>query len=209
MAEIKPRFEFRTFAQNFGIVEEKIRQMAPCEKIRESSEIYIMAAGNNRKNTKVRDDLMDIKVFIQEEKGLEQWNPLMKSQFPLDTEMIKAKLFPILDVSIPEFKQEVYTLGQFLANIVHPHRDLTAVHLFKRRFAFTINDCIAEIGEVFVNGAFVKTVNIESVDIDAILKAKEMLALEAYENVNYLLAIKRIIGMEPLPPSFYLKTRHQ
>jgi len=36
-------------------------------------------------------------------------------------------------------------------------------------------------------------------DIDAILKAKEMLGLTEYENVNYLLAIKRVIGMEPLP----------
>lgn len=58
MTEIKPRFEFRTFAQSFGRVLCKLRQAAPCEKIRESSEIYIMSAGNSENNTKIRDDLI-------------------------------------------------------------------------------------------------------------------------------------------------------
>ena len=30
------------------------------------------------------------------------------------------------------------------------------------------------------------------------LKVKQMLGLHEYENVNYLLAIKRILGMQPL-----------
>ncbi|MCP4152943.1 MAG: hypothetical protein GY757_34745 [bacterium] len=205
MSEIKPRFEFRTFAQNFGITEEKIRQLSKCEKIRESSEIYIVSAGNNENNTKVRDALMDIKVFVKEEKGLEQWNPRMKGSFPMKTAMIKEDVFPAFSVDEPEFKRDEYTLQQFLDEIVYPHNQLSAVRVFKRRFAFTINECIAEIGEIYINGAFIKTANVESVDIDAILKAKKMLALDDYENVNYLLAIKRIIGMEKLPENFYLK----
>ncbi len=71
MTEIKPRFEFRAFAQDFGIVEEKIRQLSPVEKIRESLEVYIISAGNNENNTKIRDNKMDIKVFVQEKQGLE------------------------------------------------------------------------------------------------------------------------------------------
>lgn len=205
MAEIKPRFEFRTFAHDFGIVEEKMRRLSPCENLRESSETYIMSGGNNENNTKVRDDLMDIKVFVKEERGLEQWNPRMKGRFPMDAAVIRDQVFPAFGVELPELKRETYSLAQFLGELVIPHRDLTAVHVFKRRFAFTINDCIAEIGEVFINGAMVKTVNVESVDVDAILTAKKMLSLEEYENVNYLIAIKRVIGMEPLPAHFHLK----
>jgi len=205
MGEIKPRFEFRAFAPNFGIVEEKMRQLASCEKIRESSEIYIMSAGNNENNTKVRDDLMDIKVFVKEEKGLEQWNPRMKGAFPMKAETIKNDVFPAFGVEIPEFKREEYTLEQFLSEIINGHKDLQAVRVFKRRFAFTINGCIAELGEIYINGALIKTVNVESVDIDAIIEAKNMLSLNDYENVNYLMAIKRVIGMEPLPGNFYLK----
>jgi len=205
MSEIKPRFEFRTFAQEFGIVEEKMRRLSKCEQLRESSEIYIMSAGNNENNTKIRDGLMDIKVFIKEEKGLEQWNPRMKGSFPMKASMIKGDVFPAFGVDLPEFKRDEYTLQQFLNEIVGTHNDLAAINIFKRRFAFTVNECIAEIAEVYVNGALIKTVNVESVDVDAILKAMEMLSLTECENVNYLMAIKRIIGMEQLPDNFYLK----
>lgn len=198
MDGIKPRFEFRAFAQNFGIVEEKLRKLSPVEKIRESAEIYIMSAGNNENNTKIRDRFMDIKVYVTEEKGLEQWNPLMKGEFPMKTPFIKDEVFPAFGVALPEFKRDEYTLDQFLSELVSPHPDLTAVNIFKRRFAFTINGCIAEIAEIMVNGASIKSVNVESVDTDAILQAMDMISLKGYENVNYLLAIKRVIGMEPM-----------
>ena len=76
MEEIKPRFEFRTWARNFGKVEEKLYALSTCEKIRESNEIYIISAGNNENNTKIRDRLMDIKVLVQEKKrGLSSGTP--------------------------------------------------------------------------------------------------------------------------------------
>jgi hypothetical protein len=208
MSEIKPRFEFRAFAPDFGIVEAKMRQLAPVEKIRESLEIYIMSAGNNENNTKIRANLMDIKVFVQEQKGLEQWNPRMKGEFPMSVATIRDEVFPAFGVALPKFSREVYTLDQYLNEIIKPHPDLAAVNVFKRRFAFTINNCIAEIGEVFVNGAKIMTANLESVDVDAILKAKEMVVLTPFENVNYLLAIKRIIGMEPLPEDSVFRARY-
>ena len=198
MAEIKPRFEFRTFAEEFGIVEEKMRQLSPVEKIRESLEIYIMSTGNNENNTKIRDKLMDIKVFVKEEKGLEQWNPRIKAEFPMLVSTIRDKVFPAFGVKIPEFTRDIYTLQQYLDEIIKPHPELVAVNVLKRRFAFTINNCIAEVGDVYINGAKIKTANLESVDVDAIFKAMQMVELNNYENINYLLAIKRVIGMEPL-----------
>ena len=72
MNAIIPRFEFRAFAQNFGMVEEKIRRLGKFEKFRESSEIYILSAANNKYNTKIRNNLMDIKFFLKDEKGLQQ-----------------------------------------------------------------------------------------------------------------------------------------
>ena len=73
------------------------------------------------------------------------------------------------------------------------------MNVFKRRFGFTINGCITEIAQLLINGAAIQTVAVELENIDAILKAEEILGLTEYENVNYLLAIKRIIGLEPLP----------
>jgi hypothetical protein len=201
MAEVKPRFEFRTFAQNFGQVIQKMRKLSPIDKIRESSEIYIVSRTNNENNTKIRDKLMDIKVFVTKEKGLEQWNPRMKGEFPMKTDLIKNEVFPAFAVTMPEFSRAEYTLEQFIAEVIRKHHDLTAVQVFKRRFGFMINDCITEYAELLINGAAISTVAVESVDIDGILKARELLGLQEYENVNYLRAIKRIIGMEALPDS--------
>lgn len=199
MGKIIPRYEFRAFAQNFGMVETKMRQLSPCAMIRESAEIYIVSAANNENNSKIRDVKMDIKELVEKKQGLERWNPRMKGEFPMDTDIIASQVFPAFAVKTPEFTRESYTLDQYLSELIAPHPELSAVQVFKRRFAFTINGCITEIAQLLINGAAIQTVAVELEDVDAILKAKEILGLNEYENVNYLLAIKRVIGMEPLP----------
>lgn len=199
MAEIQPRFEFRTWAQTFGRVVEEMRAHSACEKIRESAETYIVSAANDRNNTKIRDNLMDIKELVAERDGLEQWNPRMKGAFPMEADRLRAEVFPAFEVEMPPLARDSYTLDQYLGEVIRPHPDLAAVNVFKRRFAFTINDCIAEHAEILINGAALQTVAVESTDVAAILEAKRMLGLDVYENVNYLRAIKRVIGMEMLP----------
>jgi hypothetical protein len=181
------------------MVETKMRKLSKCEIIRESPEVYIVSAANNENNTKIRDIKMDIKELVEKKQGLERWNPRMKDEFPMKTEVIKNEVFPAFAVKEPEFTRDEYTLDQYLNELIIPHPELSAVNVFKRRFAFTINGCITEIAQLLINGAAIQTVAVELEDIDAILKAKEILGLMDYENVNYLLAIKRVIGMEPLP----------
>jgi len=199
MNTVIPRYEFRTFAQNFGRVEDTIRSLSRCEKYRESREIYILSVDNNENNTKIRDDKMDIKVIVKEEQGLEQWAPRMKGEFPMVVETIRDEVFPALGVPVPWFERSRYTLDQFQYELIRPHKDLSAAQVIKRRFGFTVNGCITEIADLLVNGAAIRTVAVESEDPEAVLHAMEILGLGAYENVNYLLAIKRIIGMEPVP----------
>ena len=204
MEGIKPRFEFRTWAKNFGKVEEKLYALSSCEKIRESKEIYIISAGNNENNTKIRDKLMDIKVLVQEKKGLEQWDPLMKGEFPMGATMLREEVFPAFSVEMPELSHNEYSLDMFLRDVIQPHPQIIPVQVFKRRFAFTVEDCITELGEIQFNGAAQQTVAVESVDIEAILKAKDILGLNDYENLNYLRSIKRVLGMEPFPGMYEL-----
>ncbi len=142
---------------------------------------------------------MDVKVFVKEEKGLQQWKPRMKGEFPMSAEVIKNDLFPAFGVDLPEFNRDTYTLDQYIDEIIKPHPLLMAADVFKRRFAFTVNGCITEFAQLLINGAAIQTVAVELEDVDAILKAMKILGLTEYENINYLLAIKRIIGMEPLP----------
>jgi hypothetical protein len=57
-----------------------------------------------------------------------------------------------------------------------------------------VNDTICEVGEVLINGARVITVNSESTEVEDIKKTMQDVKLTGIENINYLQAIKRIIG---------------
>ena len=193
----KPRFEFRTFGQDFeeaAYLMGRLSMPVP-EKVweRESDEIYIMSRANDHNNMKIRDGKMDIKVFVTEEKGLEQWNPLMKGEFPLAAKMLSEDVFPAFQVTAPSFDQDTYTKDEFLA-MVAAHPDLQAVKVHKHRFGYMVNNTICEVGEVLINGASVMTINSESTELDDILKTMELTGLTGVENINYLQAIKRVIG---------------
>ena len=199
MQVIIPRYEFRAFAQNFGLAEEKMRKLSKLEKFRESSEIYILSSSNSRNNVKIRYQTLDIKVLVQEEKGLQQWKPSIQADFPVKMEILRDEVLPALGATVPQFHRSEYTQDQLLEDIMRRHPDLVFARVIKRRFGYMINDCISEIAELLVNGAAIKTMAVESTDTDAILKTKEMLGLQEYENVNYVMALKRFVGLEPLP----------
>ena len=193
----KPRFEFRTFGQNF---DESAKRMARLsvpipEKVweRESDEIYILSKTNDINNTKIRDGKMDIKTYVQTVDGLEQWNPLMKGEFPIAKEVLLNDVFPAFMVKMPELLKDTYTVDEFLA-MIDENVDLQAVRVHKQRFGYMVNDTLCEVGNVLINGAKVVTINSESTELDDIKKTITDCRLEGNENLNYLQVIKRIIG---------------
>jgi hypothetical protein len=193
----KPRFEFRTFGRDFdeaAYLMSRLSVPVP-RKVweRYSEEIYILSKTNDVNNTKIRDGKMDIKTFVQEVDGLEQWNPLMKGEFPIKAEVLKNEVFPAFKVDMPALEKDEYTLEEFL-QIIKDHPDLQAVSVEKERYGYMVNDTICEYAVVHVNGASIVTVNSESTELDDIKKTIKDLELEGVENINYLQAIKRIIG---------------
>jgi hypothetical protein len=194
----KPRFEYRTFGQNFDKAAARMARLSvPVpEKVweRTSTEIYIVSRTNDINNTKIRDGKMDIKTFVQSVDGLEQWNPLMKGEFPISAEILKREVFPAFQVTMPELNRDIYTYEQFM-EIVESHPDLQAVRVYKQRFGYMVNNTICETGVVLINGAKLVTINSESTEVEDILKTIKDVGLEGVENINYLQAIKRVIGM--------------
>jgi hypothetical protein len=193
----KPRFEFRTFGRDFdeaAYLMSRLSVPVP-RKVweRYSEEIYILSKTNDVNNTKIRDGKMDIKTFVQEVDGLEQWNPLMKGEFPIKAEVLKNEVFPAFKVDMPALEKDEYTLEEFL-QIIKDHPDLQAVNVEKERYGYMVNDTICEYAVVYINGASVVTVNSESTELDDIKKTIKDLEIEGVENINYLQAIKRVIG---------------
>lgn len=198
----KPRFEYRSFGQNFDLAHYRMSRLSvPVpEKVweRHSDEIYIISRTNDINNTKIRDGNMDIKTLVQTYQGLEQWNPLMKGEFPMKTEIIRNEVFPAFQVSLPDFTKEEYTFEEFM-HLIYTHPDLAAIRVHKQRFGYMVNNTICEYAVVLINGARVVTVSSESTEVEDILKTISDLRLEGVENINYLQAIKRVIGMIQKP----------
>jgi len=198
----KPRFEFRSFGQDFTAAHKRMARLsAPVpEKVweRKSDEIYIVSRANDVNNTKIRDGKMDIKTFVQNVDGLEQWNPLMKGEFPISREVLEKEVFPAFMVKMPALTKDTYTYDEFIA-MVKANPDLAAVRVHKERYGYMVNDTICEVGIVLINGAKVYTINSESTEIEDIKKTIAECGLEGVENINYLQAIKRVIGMTDKP----------
>ncbi len=195
--ESKPRFEFRTFGQDFEeehYLLSRLSMPVP-EKVweRTSEEIYILSKTNNINNTKIRNGKMDIKTFVTEKEGLEQWNPLMKGEFPISKKVLTEDVFPAFKVEMPELSKEEYSLDEFI-DMIKAHNELAAVRVKKLRYGYMVNDTICEFAEVLINGAKVYSINSESTEIADILKTMEQTGMNKYENINYLQAIKRVIG---------------
>lgn len=198
----KPRFEFRTFGQNFDSAHHRMARLSmPIpEKVweRHSDEIYIISRTNDINNTKIRDGKMDIKTYVQTVDGLEQWNPLMKGEFPIKSEVLENEVFPAFMVEMPKLENEITTYEEFI-QMIKNHPDLAAVRVHKQRLGYMVNNTICEYGEVLINGAKIVTINSESTEVDDILKTIKDVRLEGIENINYLQAIKRVIGMTDKP----------
>jgi len=194
----KPRFEFRSFGQSFEDAHKLMARlsMPVPQKVweRSSDEIYIVSRTNNINNTKIRDGKMDIKTYVQTVDGLEQWNPLMKGEFPIKKEVLENEVFPAFKVEMPALSKTEYTIVEFLT-MISDNPNLQAVRVHKHRFGYMVNDTICEVANVLINGAKVVSINSESTEVEDIKKTLSDVGLEGVENINYLQAIKRVIGM--------------
>ena len=190
---IVARWEWRTFGAEFEDAEKKIRSYEQ-GNFKESEENYILSRKSDE-NTKIRDDLMDIKALQNvDEHKLEQWLPIMKEGFPINLEALK-KLFPIFKISEPPFERTEYTYDQFLNELIRPNENLRVVNVKKKRYIYVINNCVVEIAETIFDEAPLKTICVEHEDPDNVYKTVVELGLKDYPNVNYIQAMKKTTGM--------------
>ncbi|WP_456406884.1 hypothetical protein [Caldithrix abyssi] len=193
MEKIIPRWEWRTFGQDLrqGI---KAIQAYPEGKVRKSGEIYILSEKSND-NTKIRDELMDIKTLLRvNQDGLEQWTVLLKAGFPIHINDL-AIVYKAFNLPLPYLKKDEYSYDEYLNNLISPNKALHIVNVVKERHGFTINDCIVEIAYVTFNNQPIQTIAVEHADPELVIKTVKELGLDHYENVNYIKAMKRYVGL--------------
>jgi len=203
VSAVIPRYEFRIFGNNLEKYIKKIEELSPREMTREMDSVYMLTSWKRKNNVKIREGVMDIKVLEQEHLGLQQWNPFLVGEFPLDSDVIKTVVFPAIGIESPMFERKNYSLKQFISEVVTVDPDLAVAYVWKTRHAYTIGGCITEIAEIKVNGASIKTICIESEDPDKVIDAKQLIGINSkVENVSYPLALKRIMGLTALPETW-------
>jgi len=200
VSTVQPRYEFRIFGNNLEKYETKINELSEKEMTRVMDSVYLLTPWKRKHNVKIREGVMDVKVLEHEldERGLK----LSERDAVALVEALDAKsvVFPALGIESPVFERKKYSLDQFVNEVVCIDPDLAVAYVWKTRHAYTVNDCITEIAEIKVNGASVKTICVESEDPEKVLEAKKMIGFgKDMENVNYPLALKRIMGLTKLP----------
>ena len=143
-------------------------------------------------NVKVRDGLLDIKVKTgQTPEGYEIFQPRGKFQFPVKRdELLEILSFLKVDLTI---EAEEISFDEF-KRLAADCPDLAFVTVEKKRYGFSVNGVICEYAYVWLNGAQIESACCESEDYGAMRAAVEALGIAEMPNVNYLKAIKRVIG---------------
>ncbi|MEA2115053.1 MAG: hypothetical protein U9P36_06690 [Thermodesulfobacteriota bacterium] len=194
--QIVPRAEFRVFGQNIiDIVKPAMwKAHATLFKVRQSGETYILSRHTNEANVKIRNGLLDIKIKVGEtQSGYDIFQPRGKFQFPVKQDELAAILEKLR--SKIEFNQDSYTFDNFL-KLIRTTDDIASVDVHKQRHVFSVDGVICEYGKILFNGAMVETTCVESEDYAAMEKVIDKLEISDFENVNYLKAAKRVVGME-------------
>lgn len=202
MNESVPRFEFRVFGHDFDTIERRIREMAPCESINESREIYLLDNEDCDRNVKIRGSRLEFKCLLERSRGLERWEPAGIWPFPVDLGSLPGKLFPVAALEQVSPFPAAMTERELLnhtASVSGGSALLYRANIFKRRFRFTLQDCPVEIDHILINGAAIESIAIESQHAEQVLSVRSALAMEEFENVAYPLAISRVMGIRPLP----------
>jgi exopolyphosphatase/guanosine-5'-triphosphate,3'-diphosphate pyrophosphatase len=194
MAEIIPRWEWRSFGQSFGAAEVRLAALTP-EAVQESDEVYLLSGAGD--NVKVRADLMDIKVLREvNAAGLEQWTPVMKAGFPLPSAEV-AKVFESLQLPVPALSRASYTFDAFIEAFAPPGGAIRRVDVHKRRTRYTVGGCTAEFSDVVANGKPTRTIAVESPDAEAVIRAVRDLGLGGYTNTSYPRGLSALIDDGP------------
>ena len=199
MMDIKPRYEFRIWAENLADLRDKLQQLAAPTRTQESKETYLISAATDGCNAKLRNDLMDIKILVGSERGLEQWKPVLKAGFPLERSVIEAQVFPSVELKAPSLSRMRYAMDEFLDEVIRTQPEITVVPVSKTRLQFSLDGCQTEFASTTIKNLARDTVAVESADADAVLEIIHRLGIEGAPNTSYINQVKQILRMERLP----------
>ena len=190
----EPRYEFRIWAPSLAEVRARLDGLSRHGPAEQTRETYIVSETTSDTNAKIRSGLMDIKVLLGAESGVEQWHPYLKTVFPIDASLIAQKIFPALHVEAPALPGRVFTAEEFIDGVVKLHQRLAAVDLVKNRRRYAMGESAAEFVEIEILGRKLESIAVESASMRAVLGTVGKLAIGGQANVSYVRQIKSMLA---------------
>jgi exopolyphosphatase/guanosine-5'-triphosphate,3'-diphosphate pyrophosphatase len=199
MPESPPRYEFRIWDDDLAIVKDRLARLGARDRSIESTELYLVPTKTERCNAKIRSGLLDVKRLLLETRGLQQWTPILKAPFPLDTHRFAACLDCLGAGSLTP-SRSTYSEGEFIGELAAA-RLIVLAAISKQREVFQLDECIAEFTVVTVTSlgdAQRHTVAIESSDVDRVIALAAKLDIFRYSNRSYVQELRRLMHLVDL-----------
>ena len=188
---VLPRWEWRAFAASLPELRQRLSGIS-VESVREIRETYLLCLKSSH-NAKIRNGILDLKWRMQvDTAGLELWNPVIKSDFPMDADLL-PELFQAWSLPPPGRGRKVYSLEQFLQEVVAPHPELRAVEVKKLREGFSFEGTTCEFAVITAEGLALESFCVEHEDPRLVLNVLSDLGLAGQPNLNYPEALKRAL----------------
>jgi hypothetical protein len=190
----EPRYEYRIWADNLERLRSELHHLARTtldEQV--SEEIYLIAAATDDCNAKIRGGRLNVKALSATERELELWKLVLDAEFPLDSSVIAAQLFPRLELPAPELRKPRYSFDEFVRDIVRTQSQLAMITSVKRRTRFQLDDCRAEFTLLKVGRIARETVAVESVKPDSVFEVIRQLQIAGTPNTSYIRQLKLLL----------------
>jgi len=184
------RFEFRIFGSDLSALRDALAALGAGVAQPESSETYIVTRLNVESNVKIRAHRLEVKGLQGRLRLLEQWEPVLKSEFPVPADAIENIVAPALGVDV-ELEEAPALTEHALRSLLAEQPALATVIVDKERTLFDLGDCEAEFTELQIGDEQLQTVAIETPEAEAAEALVRRLGLEAMQNESYPLFLQR------------------
>jgi len=194
MAEIETRWEWRIFGPRLDAA---ARWLAAHRStgVQESDEIYFLSRTGGV--AKLRTNLMDIKVLREvDDHGLERWEPVMKSAFPLQPADVR-RVFELQKLATPALSRSDWSVEDFIDDFARPGGPMRAVRVHKKRLRYAIDRCTLELSDVVADGRSTRTLAVESEDAAAVVALVRAMGHLGWVNTNYPRGLAALLDAEP------------
>jgi hypothetical protein len=194
---IIPRWEWRTFASSLAELRGRLGEIA-FDAVRESCETYLLCLRSSH-NAKIRGNNLQLKWRKQiNADGLELWDPILQSTFPLDGLFVK-RLLDVWGIERHVFGKGPFEAEAFLSEIVDRIPDLRAVPIQKRHEGFEVQGAKCKFTRILGLDEPFESFCIEHEDPEIVMQVIRELGLDTRDNINYPKGLKQVLGLNPTP----------